>query len=68
MGLGAAASVRVGNALGAGNAEQAITSGKISIICVCKKRVGLKQNIRVLKGHSTDIKHEDQLTRLENYY
>ncbi|XP_019117652.1 multidrug and toxin extrusion protein 1 [Larimichthys crocea] len=34
MGLGAAASVRVGNALGAGNAEQALTSGKISIICV----------------------------------
>ncbi|KAG8014121.1 Multidrug and toxin extrusion protein 1 [Nibea albiflora] len=34
MGLGAAASVRVGNALGAGNAEQATTSGKVSIICV----------------------------------
>ncbi|XP_041804898.1 multidrug and toxin extrusion protein 1 [Chelmon rostratus] len=33
MGFTAAASVRVGNALGAGNTEQAILSGKVSVIC-----------------------------------
>ncbi|XP_059200468.1 multidrug and toxin extrusion protein 1-like [Centropristis striata] len=33
MGFGVAASVRVGNALGAGNTEQATTSGKVSVIC-----------------------------------
>ncbi|XP_057700553.1 multidrug and toxin extrusion protein 1-like [Corythoichthys intestinalis] len=33
MGLSVAASVRVGNALGAGNREQAILSCKVSIIC-----------------------------------
>uniref|UniRef100_A0A3B5AC47 Multidrug and toxin extrusion protein n=1 Tax=Stegastes partitus TaxID=144197 RepID=A0A3B5AC47_9TELE len=33
MGFSVAASVRVGNALGAGNAEQAKLSGKVSLIC-----------------------------------
>ncbi|XP_027129493.1 multidrug and toxin extrusion protein 1 isoform X2 [Larimichthys crocea] len=33
MGFSVAASVRVGNALGAGNTEQAKLSGKISVIC-----------------------------------
>ncbi|XP_042353453.1 multidrug and toxin extrusion protein 1-like [Plectropomus leopardus] len=33
MGLGVAASVRVGNALGAGNIEEAIAFGKVSVIC-----------------------------------
>ncbi|XP_070774900.1 multidrug and toxin extrusion protein 1-like [Enoplosus armatus] len=33
MGFGVAASARVGNALGAGNIEQAKTSGKVSVIC-----------------------------------
>lgn len=35
MGFSVAASVRVGNALGAGNTEQAKLSGKISVICAC---------------------------------
>ncbi|XP_049455176.1 multidrug and toxin extrusion protein 1-like [Epinephelus fuscoguttatus] len=33
MGFGVAASVRVGNALGAGNVEQAVAAGKVSVIC-----------------------------------
>lgn len=36
MGFSLAACVRVGNALGAGNIEQATATGKVSIICVCK--------------------------------
>uniref|UniRef100_A0A3Q2YYH6 Multidrug and toxin extrusion protein n=1 Tax=Hippocampus comes TaxID=109280 RepID=A0A3Q2YYH6_HIPCM len=36
IGMAAAASVRVGNALGAGNSEQAKLSCKVSIICTCK--------------------------------
>lgn len=36
IGMGAAASVRVSNALGAGNSEQAKLSCKVSIICTCK--------------------------------
>ncbi|KAJ0016206.1 hypothetical protein NQD34_014496, partial [Periophthalmus magnuspinnatus] len=35
LGLSAAASVRVGNALGAGNVEQAKVSSKVPIICAC---------------------------------
>uniref|UniRef100_A0A8C9YN11 Multidrug and toxin extrusion protein n=1 Tax=Sander lucioperca TaxID=283035 RepID=A0A8C9YN11_SANLU len=36
LGFAAAASVRVGNALGAGNIEQAKLSSKVPIICACK--------------------------------
>lgn len=36
MGFSAAASVRVGNALGAGNIEQAKLSCKVPIVCACK--------------------------------
>lgn len=39
MGFGVAASVRVGNALGAGNVEQAVAAGKVSVICACKKEM-----------------------------
>uniref|UniRef100_A0A3Q4HNV8 Multidrug and toxin extrusion protein n=1 Tax=Neolamprologus brichardi TaxID=32507 RepID=A0A3Q4HNV8_NEOBR len=39
LGFSVAASVRVGNALGAGNPKQAELSCKVSIICACKKRV-----------------------------
>ncbi|XP_010788226.1 multidrug and toxin extrusion protein 1 [Notothenia coriiceps] len=35
MGISVAASVRVGNALGAGNTEQAKLSSKVSFICAC---------------------------------
>ncbi|KAI4814346.1 hypothetical protein KUCAC02_003543 [Chaenocephalus aceratus] len=35
MGISMAASVRVGNALGAGNTEQAKLSSKVSFICAC---------------------------------
>ncbi|KAJ4929628.1 hypothetical protein JOQ06_018651 [Pogonophryne albipinna] len=35
MGISLAASVRVGNALGAGNTEQAKLSSKVSFICAC---------------------------------
>uniref|UniRef100_A0A3Q1JF20 Multidrug and toxin extrusion protein n=1 Tax=Anabas testudineus TaxID=64144 RepID=A0A3Q1JF20_ANATE len=38
MGFSVAASVRVGNALGAGNPKQAKLSCKVPIICVCHKR------------------------------
>lgn len=44
LGFSVAASVRVGNALGAGNPKQAVLSCKVSIICACKKRVILKRN------------------------
>lgn len=37
MGLSAAASVRVGNALGAGKPEQAKLSSKVPVVCTCKK-------------------------------
>lgn len=36
MGFGLAACVRVGNALGAGNTEQATAASKVAIICACK--------------------------------
>uniref|UniRef100_A0A3Q0RRQ5 Multidrug and toxin extrusion protein n=1 Tax=Amphilophus citrinellus TaxID=61819 RepID=A0A3Q0RRQ5_AMPCI len=39
LGFSVAASVRVGNALGAGNPEQAKLSCKVPIICACKKSV-----------------------------
>ncbi|XP_033996120.1 multidrug and toxin extrusion protein 1-like isoform X2 [Trematomus bernacchii] len=35
MGISVAASIRVGNALGAGNTEQAKLSSKVSFICAC---------------------------------
>uniref|UniRef100_A0A3B4YVG0 Multidrug and toxin extrusion protein n=1 Tax=Seriola lalandi dorsalis TaxID=1841481 RepID=A0A3B4YVG0_SERLL len=38
LGFSAAASVRVGNALGAGNIEQAKLSSKVPIICACKNQ------------------------------
>ena len=38
MGFMVAASVRVGNALGAGNIEQAKASGKVAVICACKNK------------------------------
>uniref|UniRef100_A0A665UDT1 Multidrug and toxin extrusion protein n=1 Tax=Echeneis naucrates TaxID=173247 RepID=A0A665UDT1_ECHNA len=38
LGISAASSVRVGNALGAGNIEQAKLSCKASIICTCKNK------------------------------
>lgn len=44
LGFSVAASVRVGNALGAGNPKQAVLSCKVSIICACKKQVILKRN------------------------
>uniref|UniRef100_A0A8C5HND7 Multidrug and toxin extrusion protein n=1 Tax=Gouania willdenowi TaxID=441366 RepID=A0A8C5HND7_GOUWI len=39
MGFSAAASVRVGNALGAGNVEQAKISSKVPIICACESKI-----------------------------
>uniref|UniRef100_A0A4W6DE80 Solute carrier family 47 member 2 n=1 Tax=Lates calcarifer TaxID=8187 RepID=A0A4W6DE80_LATCA len=38
LGFSIAASVRVGNALGAGNTKQAKLSCKVSIMCACKKQ------------------------------
>lgn len=38
MGLSAAASVRVGNALGGGKPEQAKLSCKVPVVCTCKKQ------------------------------
>lgn len=43
LGFSAAASVRVGNALGAGNIEQAKLSCKVPIICACKKTTALHE-------------------------
>uniref|UniRef100_A0A8C9YYS7 Multidrug and toxin extrusion protein n=1 Tax=Sander lucioperca TaxID=283035 RepID=A0A8C9YYS7_SANLU len=39
MGCSVAASVRVGNALGAGNTEQAKLSSKVSLICACMNQI-----------------------------
>lgn len=39
MGFSVAASVRVGNALGAGNTEQAKLSSKVSLICACMNQI-----------------------------
>lgn len=38
MGLSAAASVRVGNALGAGKPERAKLACKVPVVCTCKKQ------------------------------
>lgn len=38
MGLSAAASVRVGNALGGGKPEQAKLSCKVPVVCTCKEQ------------------------------
>lgn len=47
LGIAAAASVRVGNALGAGNIEQAKLSCKVSVVCSCKNKctVDRRQNM-----------------------
>lgn len=39
MGFSVAASVRVGNALGAGNTEQAKLSSKVALICACMSQI-----------------------------
>lgn len=39
MGFSVAASVQVGNALGAGNTEQAKLSSKVSLICACMSQI-----------------------------
>lgn len=45
MGLSAAASVRVGNALGAGKPEQAKLSCIVPVVCTCKKQQATQTNV-----------------------
>lgn len=49
MGISVAASVRVGNALGAGNTEQAKLSSKVSFICACRDQIRSLTNHHVPK-------------------
>lgn len=61
VGMGISASTRVGNALGAGNVKQAITSYKVSIICTCKNECICLYFIREAQSHwlgpLTDFKY-----------
>ena len=53
LGFSVAASVRVGNALGAGNTEQAKLSCKVPIICACKSHSACLWMIFASKWHKT---------------
>uniref|UniRef100_H2SFM7 Multidrug and toxin extrusion protein n=1 Tax=Takifugu rubripes TaxID=31033 RepID=H2SFM7_TAKRU len=49
MGLSAAASVRVGNALGAGKPEQAKLSCIVPVVCTCKKQQATQTDTDILE-------------------
>uniref|UniRef100_A0A4W4GQU5 Multidrug and toxin extrusion protein n=1 Tax=Electrophorus electricus TaxID=8005 RepID=A0A4W4GQU5_ELEEL len=50
LGFAVAASVRVGNALGAGNTDQAINSSKVCLFCGCKDIVHRVSEVMVMYG------------------